>query len=281
MIDRERFGEEYRRSVSEVSRFITPERQEVIARHNLGLHPDHTNLRLYLDASERRYGKVVEAFNRQRPAVAPEEVGALDIGGFLGAFPLALARCGVQVTLVEEYDYYYGAFDDLKQFLEGEGIRVWAADFTQPLKQAPTRNYELITNMAMIEHLPSSPKVLLENMRAHMDERSVMFVEAPNVAYWPNRLKSLRGHSIHPALELMYESAPPFLGHHREYTVEELEQVLRWAGLNVVHSETFNYSLTLSSGSWLDRLYTLLVYLWPTLLFRSCRELILTASVLS
>ena len=37
--------------------------------------------------------------------------------------PLALVRCGVEVTLVEEYDYYYGAFDELQVvFLEGEGV---------------------------------------------------------------------------------------------------------------------------------------------------------------
>jgi SAM-dependent methyltransferase len=281
MIDPERFREQYRRAVGDVGAFITPERQMVIARHNLGLHPDHTDLRAYLGHSERRYLNVVEMFNDQRPAAAAEGPSVLDVGGFLGAFPLALSRCGFDVTLVEEFDYYYGAFDDLKSFLEGEGVHVWAADFTQPLEHDPRRSYGLITNLAMMEHLPSSPKVLLENIRRCMDEDSTLFVEVPNIAYWPNRLKALRGQSIHPAVELMYASAPPFLGHHREYTVAELRDVLAWAGFEVRATDVFNYSLSLSEGGSYARLYTLLVYLWPTLLFENCREVILSAAVLS
>ena len=280
MIDRERFRSEYRRAVGEVIEFVTRERQELIARHNLGHHPNHIDMRVYLDASERRYLKVVDHYNARRPA-AQGELTALDVGGFLGAFPLALARCGARVTLVEEFDYYYGAFDDLKRFLEGEGVRVWAADFTQPLDDVPQESFGLVTNLAMIEHLPNSPKVLLENMRACMDESSILLVEVPNIAYWPNRLKALRGESVHQSLELMYASEPPFLGHHREYTVAELTQLLSWGGFVVEAVEVFNYSLSLRGGTWFDRLYALVMYLWPTLLFRDCREVIMIAAARS
>jgi hypothetical protein len=34
----------------------------------------------------------------------------------------------------------------------------------------------------------------------------------------------------------------------------------------------------LKRGTWFDRLYTLVMYLWPTLLFPACREVIMVAA---
>lgn len=109
--------------------FITRERQEVIAIHCLCLHPDRHDLRTYLTASIHRYANVIGLLNRHS-TISPDELRILEVGGFLGAFPLALARLGVPVALVEEYDYYGGALDGLKTFLENESISILSADFT-------------------------------------------------------------------------------------------------------------------------------------------------------
>ena len=68
------------------------------------------------------------------------------------------------------------------------------------------------------------------------------------------------------------------LGHHREYTTAELCDLLRWSGFTVSAVDIHNYSLSLREGSLLDRLYVLAVYVWPTLLFRNCRELIMATA---
>lgn len=278
MIDRERFCVAYRQAVGDVMRFVTSDRQELLARHNVGLRPEHIDLRVYLQASERRYVRVIEQFNARHPAMALGEVSVLDIGGFLGALPLALARCGVEVTLAEEYDYYHGAFDELKQFLERSGVDVWAADFTQPLPEAPERRYTLITNMAMLEHLPSSPKILLENIRAVIEPDGLLVVDVPNIAYWPNRLKALLGQSVHQPLEFMYESEPPFLGHHREYTADELTAVLSWSGFEVLLTDAFNYTPPLRSGSPYRRTVNLLLNVLPSRALRNGREVVLAVA---
>jgi len=278
VIDREYFRVAYRGAVSDVTRFITPERQQVLARHNAGLGPHHTDLRTYLEASERRYVRIIDQFNRQRPTLRAAEISLLDIGGFLGALPLALARCGVDVTLVEEYDYYYGAFDELKSFLEGAGVGVWAVDFTQPLAQPVPRSFTVVTNLAMLEHLASSPRALMANIGAALAADGLLFVDVPNIAYWPNRLKALRGNSIHQPLEFMYESEPPFLGHHREYTVAELTALLTWGGFRVLETEVFNYTPTPHGGSARDRILTLLAQALPTLMVRDAREVILAVA---
>jgi 2-polyprenyl-3-methyl-5-hydroxy-6-metoxy-1,4-benzoquinol methylase len=270
-IDVSRFRREYRGAVRDVTRFVTPARQEVISRHNLGLHPSRADLSAYLDASETRYVRAVELFNTHL-SDGPQR--ALDVGGFLGAYPLALRRLGIPVTLAEVYAYYEGAFDELRDFLASEGIEIWDVDFTEPLTTSTDR-FTMVTNMAMLEHLAGSPDQLMRNLHTATADDGAVVVETPNLAYWPKRWTLLRGRTVHPPLEVVYESASPFLGHHREYTVVELEELLRWSGFRPLRLDCFNYSLSLSRGSWFDRFYTAAVYLWPTLLFRNCREVII------
>jgi SAM-dependent methyltransferase len=272
-IDREAFRLAYRRAVGEITPFLTHERLAVISRHNLGLHPDRYDMARYLRASERRYVLAIDHFVANSRSVESEP-SALEVGGFLGAFPLALARLGINVTLVEEYGYYHGALDDLKDFLEQEGINIWPADFTKPLPTPQDQGFTLVTNMAMLEHLPSSPKTLMENLRSCIAEGGTLIVEVPNIAYWPNRLRALRGESIHQGFDTYYASEPPFLGHHREYTVDELCKLMSWSGFRVQSVDTHNYSLSLREGRWRDRLYVLALYLWPALVFSRCREVI-------
>jgi hypothetical protein len=276
-IELAQFRGEYRRAVRDVARFITAERQQEIARHNLGLHPSRTDLAAYLNASEERYVRAVQLFNTHLPDGIAHR--ALDVGGFLGAYPLTLVRLGVPVTLAEVYAYYGGALDDLSDYLAAEGIEIWDVDFTEPLDRAVTRTFTMVTNMAMLEHLPGSPAQLMSNLRAMIDERGALVIETPNLAYWPKRWELLRGRSVHPPLDVVYGSASPFMGHHREYTVTELTDLLRWTGFRTRAVECFNYSLSLREGSWFDRVYTLFVYLWPTLLFRNYRELIIALAV--
>ena len=272
-LDISRLREEYPRAVRDVTRFVTPERQEVIARH-----PSRTNLTRYLEASERRYVRAAELFN-QHSWSEERPLRALDVGGFLGAYPLTLRRLGLSVTLAEVYGYYGGALDDLSEFLVSEGVEVWDVDFTEPLEESGLPRFAMVTNMAMLEHLANSPEQLMRNLRSVTDRDGALVIETPNIAYWPKRWGLLRGRTPHPPLEVVYGSETPFLGHHREYTVAELTDLLSWTGFSCRSVDCFNYSLSLRNGTWFDRVYTLLVYLWPTLLSRNCRELIIALAV--
>ena len=271
------FRETYHGAVADVMSFITHAGQEAISRHELSLHPDRYDLRHYLLASTRRYINAIELLN-QHATMSFNDLRHLDVGGFLGAFPLALARLGIPVTLVEEYDYYDGALDGLKTFLENESIIIWPADFTKHLEGVIPQQFTFVTNMAMIEHLPSSPKILLDNLRNVIAESGKLILEAPNIAYWPKRLELFRGRTIHSSIGIYYASEPPFLGHHREYTEQEMRDVLQWSGFEVDDMLTFNYSLDIRDGRPIDRLYTLIAYWWAISLFRSCREILMACA---
>jgi SAM-dependent methyltransferase len=151
---------------------------------------------------------------------------------------------------------------------------VWPVDFTQPLAEPQTRRFDLVTAMAILEHLPNSPEPIMANIRACTKPDGLAAIEVPNIAYWPNRVRALKGQSIHQPFELLYQSASPFTGHHREYTAQELGSLLSWTGFNVVSIERFNYSMDPRSLPTAE-LIRLLIFEWPTLLIDSCRELIL------
>jgi 2-polyprenyl-3-methyl-5-hydroxy-6-metoxy-1,4-benzoquinol methylase len=276
LIEPSAFRKAYLQSVEDVMRFVTPERQTVIARHDTALLPANHDLGLYLRASVARYDQLVRLVNAHAD-VDRDALRALEVGGFLGAYPLTLARLDVPITLVEHYGYYHGALDDLAEYLAESGVNIWDADFTSKLEAEPPR-HTLVTNMAMIEHLPDSPKPLMDNLRASTAADGLLVVEVPNIACFHWRRQLLFGHSVHPDLESLYLSEAPYVGHHREYTAAELVQLVSWSGMRVREAALYNYSPSLRRGTLIDRVYALVMELWPTYLFPRTREVIMVAA---
>jgi hypothetical protein len=132
--------------------------------------------------------------------------------------------------------------------------------------------------MAMIEHLPDSPKQLMDNLRASTAADGLLVLEVPNIASFYRRRQLLLGRSVHPDLESLYLSETPYVGHHREYTASELLQLVSWSEMTVREVVLFNYSLSLRRGSWIERLHALTMDLWPTYLFPRTREVIMVAA---
>jgi 2-polyprenyl-3-methyl-5-hydroxy-6-metoxy-1,4-benzoquinol methylase len=263
----------YRRAVADVMRFISTDAQHEIARHDRTLEPGRHDLRAYLLASETRYVRVLRLFARHGRA-GVGGITTLDVGGFLGAFPLALARMGVSTTLVEQYGFYHGALDGLHGFLQDEGVAVVDRDFNEPGE--PIGSFSLVTSLAVLEHLASSPRVWLENLRDHVAEGGLLVVDVPNIAYWPNRLRLLRGETIHQDIGAVYESDTPYMGHHREYTTSDLKKVMQWSGLEIEALEMFNYSVQwrdFGVRGWLRWGPQLAPMLLP-----SCREVLMAAA---
>jgi hypothetical protein len=232
MIDLSHFRAEYRQAVDEIRSRITPGLLEGLATHNKEiLRWDPIE---YLIRSEVRYVKALALLNAHTSSL--DEL--LEVGGFLGAFPLALARTGVRVVVVERYDLYEGALDGVRELLRRSGAVVVDADLTQ--QNGSVGRFPIVVNMAMAEHIAGSPRVLLENLRDACSQYLVF--EVPNIAYSYKRWDLARGRSIHPALAEVYESNQPFTGHHREYTCREVTELLSLAGFHVETLTTFNYS---------------------------------------
>ena len=272
-IDLTTFGPVYREAVKDIAPFLTPDRLEVIARHNPGWRPERFDAVAYLETSEARYAPALSVFERNGGRAASEELRVLDVGGFMGTLPLALARLGARVTLSEHYDYYEGAFDELRDYLLEQGVEVWDLDLSEPLGSQPDDRFDLVLAMAILEHLPSSPRPLLLNARGFLAETGRLVVDVPNIAYWPKRIGLLRGISPLPLMADIYGAEAPFTGHHHEYTTAELAQVLTWSGLAVDEVVTLNYT------PWPDdRFWRRIAADWPRRWFGSFREVLLACA---
>jgi 2-polyprenyl-3-methyl-5-hydroxy-6-metoxy-1,4-benzoquinol methylase len=239
------FQRGHRDVVEEVLRHLTPDMQELIARHNAGWRTGEYDFRNYLMRSAIRNFKAFEALSSHDPGVTT----VCDVGGFWGVLAVTLARRGLDVTMTETLRYFSGAFDPLFDFVRSEGVRIHDYDpFSNDA--GVIGSFDAVTIMALLEHYPHSLKAFMHNLRGLLAPHGMLFVDVPNIAYLHRRLQLLRGETPLPPIRHIFESRVPFTGHHHEFTVAELRELAELAGFEVVKEDAYNYSgSTLKLGS--------------------------------
>jgi 2-polyprenyl-3-methyl-5-hydroxy-6-metoxy-1,4-benzoquinol methylase len=264
VIERKRFEVLYQQCATEVLERM-PDDWSAFASHNPGWRKDRFDAAAYLRMSSVRYWRAYGIL----AATGAQQV--LDVGGFLAAFPLALARLGFEVTIAERYDYYGTSIDAIATHVRANGVRVIDADFSAAVAERASirEGFDAVTCMAVAEHLAHSPRILMENIHASLRPGGSLVFEVPNLAFWPKRYAFfLRGASVLAPISDVYHSEVPFTGHHREYTISEARYVVGEAGLEVIREETFNY------GFDTRRIWNRLKYA-PAFLFKEWAEVIL------
>ena len=98
-------------------------------------------------------------------------------------------------------------------------------------------HHDLIVMAEVIEHLYTSPALVLECVSTWGNEGASLILQTPNACALHKRVRMLRG--LNP-FELIRDSrANP--GHFREYTVDELVTLAPRSGFSVVEYSTHNY----------------------------------------
>ena len=164
-----------------------------------------------------------------------------DVGGFWGVFPITLKRLGYQVTLTESLEYYGTAFNELFNYIALQGIRIIDYD---PFKLGPVPGqYDTLTVMAVLEHYPYSLRDFMINMTSMLKSEGNLYIEVPNIAYWPKRMNLLFGRSPLVPLQDIYRSETPFIGHHHEFTISELKALTELSNFEIVKEFYYTYSV--------------------------------------
>jgi len=117
----------------------------------------------------------------------------------------------------------------------------------------------------VLEHYPHSPKPLLDNVVAMLKRNGAIYLEVPNIAYWPKRMALLRGQTPLVPIQDIVSSSIPFIGHHHEYTIAELRTLVGHLDLRIVKEEFYNYS---QAGSVIRQFFrhplqTFAFWAWP------------------
>jgi 2-polyprenyl-3-methyl-5-hydroxy-6-metoxy-1,4-benzoquinol methylase len=199
----------------------------------------------------------------------------LDFGSYFGNFAILCARLGYQVDALDSYAGYGDALQPVAQLLGRHGVRVLDSGESSPsIPEVVKDTYDAILCMGVIEHIPHTPRPLLESINSLLKPNGWLVLDTPNLAYLYRRLQLARGDSTFCPIHLQYFTEIPFEGHHREYTRAEIEWMLRQIGHEDIAVTMFNYTVygnAILAGEDLENY--LAMERDP-----DCRELILTAS---
>ena len=97
--------------------------------------------------------------------------------------------------------------------------------------------FDLIMFSETIEHLHVAPEFVLLFLRYLLKEEGKIVVTTPNAASIYSRIRLIFG--VHPYEKIRYYKQNP--GHFREYTVREMRQIGKTAGLQVDEMQLVNY----------------------------------------
>jgi len=164
-----------------------------------------------------------------------------DLGCFIPWLPVALARLGYVVKIVDRYDYHGALFESLiKRLTERESIEIHYVDILADSFDSLGKN-DLVMLMAVVEHLNGSPKDLLIKAQNIINTDGSFLFEVPNIAAILRRLQLLLGTSPLADYDEYLESVYPFPGHNREMTVSEVKILLERTGFVIDRLECFDY----------------------------------------
>lgn len=168
----------------------------------------------------------------------------LDFGSFLGVFSIPLNAFGYDVCAVDRYDEFNDAFSGIIHSMKQDGIEVVSTKAeTEGEMLADLGEFDVVISMAVIEHIPHTPRVFLENLIQRLKVGGAIALDTPNLARHWSRENMKAGRPIMQELEHQFFSSIPFAGHHREYTKDEIEWMLRQCGVNNIITYMFDYNL--------------------------------------
>jgi len=96
---------------------------------------------------------------------------------------------------------------------------------------------DLVVMGEVLEHLHTSPVHIFSFVRSFLKENGSFIVGTPNAVALEKRLALITGKNPYELIRLDKHNP----GHFREYTIEELRQMGKEAGLRLIQHETKNY----------------------------------------
>jgi hypothetical protein len=211
---------------------------EKLSKHNRG-YLDYANdpVGWFIDVEMHSHARIVNFLYK---TLSPKS-RIMDIGFFIPVVPITLAKLGFHVSSIENLAFYDNALNDIISLAsQSHGIKVLDFDILHDDIESMNQ-FDAVILSAILEHLNGSPKEILKRAQALGDETAYYIIVVPNVAALHKRISFLlKGAPPFPSISVYFQSAYPFTGHNREYTIRDLKYVLKQSGFETVHFETFN-----------------------------------------
>jgi SAM-dependent methyltransferase len=204
----------------------------------LGTSSASTNLSV---TAQPRYEFIARLLRQDYPPPAT----VIELGSAPGDQIAALARLGYKATSVDlgasEDAWSTGEQGRFRRLLDEAGVEHVVWDLENVPYPLPDASFDAVLMTEVFEHLRDYPVRSLAEVRRILRPNGRLYFTTPNAAYLMNRLRLLAGRTVHtPLSDWIY--GVPHARHAREYTFEEIDQLMRHACLTVIsqHSRHFH-----------------------------------------
>ena len=151
-----------------------------------------------------------------------------------------MARLGFEVNMTEALKYYSDLYNTFFDYVKSRNVSI--VDFDPFMESYQGKTYDMVTIMAVIEHYPHSLSFLFENIKNMMHTDSILCLDVPNLAYIKTRISFLLGNSPLSPASLIYKSAVPYIGHHHEYTLNDIRELFALSPFVLTKLISHNYT---------------------------------------
>ncbi len=174
----------------------------------------------------------------------------VDLGAGLSVLGPVCKAYGMNVTLIDDFGggggVEHGNPDSgvplLEVFEKRLGLNIVRANFLESALPLPDSSVEVVTCFHSLEHWHHSPKRLFKEIVRILKPNGVVIIATPNAVNIRKRVFVLLGKTNLPTLKEWYEDGDPrFRGHVREPVIADLQNLMRWNGLQVAGTYGRNF----------------------------------------
>lgn len=196
--------------------------------------------RYYVEMEKQRYLRVLRYILANDPEKVRTDV--CDFGCMVPFLPVALAKLGYRVTLVEKYEFYGRNFKScMSDFCRENGLSIADLDILEdPFDSIGQQDIAL--NLSVVEHFNGSPKHFLSKIYSCLREDGLLFFDVPNIANRVKRIRVLLGASPLDDYSDYLEAPYPYMGHNREMTMKEVKMLLESVHFDIMQLETYDFN---------------------------------------
>ena len=198
----------------------------------------------YLILHRSTYVRTIKDILCHAPSIE-KPLRVLEIGGFTGIVSICLSRLGYQVV-----------FSDIPEFLESEELKKKLSEnnidffshnlLNLPIPQ-PNNSFDVIIMCEVLEHLNFNHLPVISEINRILKIGGLLYLSLPNIASLENRVRLLKGDSIHNPISHLIANLDPEstakVGlHWREYTKQEVAKMLSIFGFSIKEHYFFDAS---------------------------------------
>jgi SAM-dependent methyltransferase len=212
---------------------------------------------VYLRRHRHEYLRTVQDVFLQRPNDPAKPARVLEIGSFFGVVVVALKRLGYRVTAADipeciELPPIRRRFEELG--VEARAVRL--EEFRLPFEDEA---YDVVVMCEVLEHLNFNPLPLIKDINRILSVGGLFYLSLPNVSSFTNRMRVLKGEPIMVTVNQFFKQLDPLEaeianGHWKEYTADEVREILTRLGFSIARQYYFSLGECLDDASMRKRL---------------------------